>query len=56
MLTIKQCREKLNENGIEFTDEQIVAIRDFLYKLARINVDYVKINIRENDEKSNSVY
>jgi uncharacterized protein YpuA (DUF1002 family) len=56
MLTIKQCREKLKNNGVEFTDEQVLAIRNFLYKLAKINIDYIKDKIKENEQKSNPIH
>jgi hypothetical protein len=56
MLTLKQCREKLKNNGGEFTDEQALAIRDFLYKLGRINIDYIKFKFKQNEQKGNSVH
>ena len=56
MLSIKQCREKLENNGKEFTDEQILAIRDYLYKLGHINISYIKIKLKENEQKGNYLH
>jgi len=39
MLTLKECREKLQNKT--YSDEEILAIRDFLYKLAKLNVQYI---------------
>ena len=40
MITVKECRKILKENGYEgiedMTDERILELRDFLYHLARI--------------------
>ena len=33
-LSIARCREILNTNGQNYTDEEIIAIRDFLYAFA----------------------
>jgi hypothetical protein len=49
MITIEKCREILEKNNKDlpklkvsvYSDEEIVYIRDFLYKMARINIDYV---------------
>lgn len=56
MLTLKQCREKLPDDGKEFTDEQVLAIRDYFYKMAQINIDYIKAKIKENEQKGNSLH
>ncbi len=56
MLTLKQCREKLYNNGKEYTDEQVLAIRDYLYKLARIKLDFIKEKLKENEQKGNSLH
>ena len=56
MLNIKQCREQLKETGSKFTDEEVLAIRDFFYKLARINVQYIKDKLKENGQTGNIVH
>ena len=54
MLTLKECREKLQNTT--YSDEEILAIRDFLYKLAKLNVQYIKETLKENGKKSNLVH
>ena len=43
MITVKECRKILKENGYEgiedMTDERILELRDFLYHLARIQIE-----------------
>lgn len=43
MLNVKECRKILKENGYEgiedMTDERILELRDFLYHLARIQIE-----------------
>jgi hypothetical protein len=56
MLTLKQCREKLSNNGKEFTDEQVLAIRDYFYKRAKIKIDYIKEKLKENEQKGNTIH
>jgi len=56
MLNLNQCRKKIINNGAEFTDEQVLAIREFLYKLGRINIEYIKDKIIKNGQKSNSIH
>lgn len=36
MLSITECKKKLNKNGVHFTDEEIEKIRIVLYKLAEV--------------------
>jgi hypothetical protein len=56
MLTLKECKEKLKDDNRTYTDEEVLAIRDYLYKLASINVQYIKETLKENEQKSDSVY
>jgi hypothetical protein len=50
MLTIQKCREILEKNNEDLpkeekkinTDEEIIAIREWMYKMAKINIDYIK--------------
>jgi uncharacterized protein YpuA (DUF1002 family) len=56
MLTLKQCREKLPNNGKMFTDEQVLAIRDYFYQMARINIDYIKAKLKKDDQTGNSLH
>jgi len=36
MLSITKCKKILNKNGIFYTDEEIVLIRQTLYKIAEV--------------------
>lgn len=56
MLTLKECRELLNETGKKYKDAEVLAIRDFFYKLARINADYIQQKLRENEQTSHIVH
>ena len=52
MLTINQCRDVLEKNNSKkYTDESIAAIRDFLYKLAMLNVEHIKQQKQNNLHK-----
>lgn len=39
MLSIKRCREILKEHGMNLSDEEVEQVREFLYKIARIQLD-----------------
>jgi hypothetical protein len=43
MLNVRECRKILKENGYEgiedMTDERILELRDFLYHLARMQIE-----------------
>lgn len=36
MLSNTKCKQILNRNGIHYTDEEVILIKDFLYKIAAI--------------------
>jgi hypothetical protein len=44
MLTIKQCRELLQEEEKELTDEEIIIIRDWLMIMADIAIEITENN------------
>ncbi|MBU0489094.1 MAG: hypothetical protein KKA07_08115 [Bacteroidetes bacterium] len=56
MLNLKQCKDILKETGKKYSDEQVLAIRDFFYKMARINVQYIKEKLSGNEQKSHIVH
>lgn len=39
MLTVAKCEKTLNKNKKKFTKEEVVKIRELLYKFARIVVE-----------------
>lgn len=43
MITIEQCKKLLGKYGKEFTNDNIRAVRDFLYKMAQIEVESYNI-------------
>ncbi len=48
MLSIKECNETLNRNQKNrFTKEEVVKIREFLYRMARIIVE--SKNTKDNE-------
>lgn len=48
MLSITECKKKLNKSGIKYSDEEIELIRNVLYKLAEVCQNKIK-NERQND-------
>jgi len=47
VISITECKKKLNRNGIKYTDEEVELIRNILYKLADI---YHSNQISTNEE------
>jgi len=56
MLTINECKEKLKNDEKEYSDEEVQAIRDYLYTLAHINIDFINEKRKENDQKSDYIH
>ena len=48
MLSIIECKKILQRDGNTFTDEEIMKIREFLYKMSRIVIETKTV---QNDEK-----
>ena len=42
-IPLKECNAILNADGEKYTDEQVLKIRDYLYKLAAIEVEHFKM-------------
>jgi len=36
LLSITECKKKLNKKGVSYTDEEVKLIRDVLYKFAEV--------------------
>jgi hypothetical protein len=51
MLTVKQCREILEDEAEGLTDEEIVLIRDWLSGLADIAIESMEKNDSSNSEQ-----
>lgn len=50
MLTVKQCRDILEDEAEGLTDEQIILIRNWLSELADIAIE----SMEKNDSKCNN--
>lgn len=52
MITVKECRKILKENGYEgiedMNDERVLELRDFLYHLARIQIEDEEIRLAKS--------
>ncbi|MHB8260883.1 MAG: hypothetical protein ACYDCN_06055 [Bacteroidia bacterium] len=46
-LSLTECKRTLNTDGLFYTDEEIIEIRDFLYHMADIAMD----DIEKEDNK-----
>jgi len=53
MLTIKECRDILNDDAKELNDEQIIEIRDWLSMMADIIIEQVEIGNLKNNTHEN---
>ncbi len=65
MLSIDECKSILNQDGLEYTDEEILIIRDFMYQMAEMTIRHyhdhrlcqpkvISIN-KINDDKTKSI-
>lgn len=48
MLSLEECKKILHKNQKNFTDEEVLKIREILYKMAKI---VISNPIIKNDEK-----
>ena len=58
-LSLEHCRKVLNRNGNNYTDEQILEIRDFLYVMATLDYlffteQYPQIEKEEQNQNLNT--
>ena len=61
MLTVKECREILEQDAEGLTDEEVIQIRDWLSMMADIAIESVEKSraekeIKKNEEKSNHLH
>jgi len=61
MLTIKECREILEQDAEGLTDEEVIQIRDWLSMMADIAIESVEKSReerenRKNEKKSNHLH
>jgi len=51
-LSLERCKKVLNQDGLNYTDEEVKKIREFIYILAEIDYRLFK---RKQEEKSNQI-
>ena len=51
MVSLARCRELVKKRGYDYTDDELLKIRDFLYQLAEIQYNIYQ---REKDERKKS--
>jgi hypothetical protein len=57
MISIAQCRKILNQNGNNYSDEEIKKIRDFLYFIAEIEYEnFKKTEFKKNEKASTPLH
>ena len=54
MLTLNQCKKILNENENLYTDEEIILIRDWLYRIADIAINSSEASEEKKEEIINT--
>ena len=50
-VSIEKLKEMLNSEGENYIDEEVEKIRDFLYVLVHIEMEYIKTKLNEMSEK-----
>lgn len=55
MLSVQKCKELLIREGINYSDKEIEQLRDFLYILARIDIENFKRKLH-HEQKSHSIH
>jgi hypothetical protein len=49
-MSLAKCKKGLESDGSVYTDEQVIAIRDFLYRMAEWEYEvYLKLKERERE-------
>ncbi len=55
-VTLAECRKILNRNGVQYTDEEILEIRDWLYHIIEIILDaQERFKEKEGFEANNEI-
>lgn len=47
-LSLEHCKKVLNRDGLSFTNEEVIIIRDFFYALATIDYLFYKEHLSKN--------
>jgi len=51
MLSLTKCKKKLNKNGFFYTDEEVLMIRNLLYKFADVYYNHMEKKISDDSGK-----
>jgi len=52
-MSLNECKKILHTDGLFYTDEEIIELRDFLYNMADLAMD--NIEKEENEERKRKV-
>ena len=52
-MPLNECKKILNSDGLLYTDEEILKVRDFLYYLSDIVMDNIEKEKQKRDNKNN---
>lgn len=58
-IPLQRCREIMIKNGVEYTDDELLQIRDFLYKMADmviLHYEQTTISKRVDNNTNNNSY
>ncbi|HSH64783.1 MAG TPA: hypothetical protein VLB84_03080 [Bacteroidia bacterium] len=50
-LSLTTCKKILNKNGNNYTDEQIIGIRNWLYFMSEIALEIMEEKFKQNEKK-----
>ena len=54
MLSLEECKKIINAGEMQFTDEEVIQIRDFLYELVQIAIEAKAYQRQQRKEKIQS--
>ena len=54
-LSVAECRKILNVNGVKYTDEEIIKIRNWIYMIAEMTAEYLESKTEEEINESHKL-
>lgn len=54
MVSIKEIKAKLEVDGRAYTDEEVMEVREILYKLARLDYELFKETLKKEKQANSS--
>lgn len=55
MLSLTKCKKKLNKNGVFYTADEVLMIRDLLYKFAEVYYNHMEKKISDDSGQSHKI-